>query len=255
MRIGCTPVDPAGSVGSIGSVPSTLPTHPLAVLPLKLWRPRWFDGVALAAGSAAPDIAYAFDGFGVTIRSHTLAGAVWWGLPCALLTAWLIRLGAPVVAAHLPGWLREYGVLRAVRHPWRVTVLSALLGVASHLLWDLVTHPGPVAAWWPIRRASDYSALVLMPLFFWYVGSRHLVRAWHGPAPAVRTRPLLFWPTAVLVTCAGVALTWRVGYAGPHVLGVRVIASVMVGLLAGAVLWWVRAAGDRTVGAAPVPRG
>jgi hypothetical protein len=31
-------------------VPMTFPTHPVAVLPLKLWRPRWFDGVALVLG-------------------------------------------------------------------------------------------------------------------------------------------------------------------------------------------------------------
>ena len=49
-------------------MPLTLPTHPLAVAPLKLWRPRWFDGVGLVLGTVAPDLAYAADGYGVTIQ-------------------------------------------------------------------------------------------------------------------------------------------------------------------------------------------
>ena len=36
-------------------MPATFPSHAAAVLPLKLWRPRWFDGVALVVGSMAPD--------------------------------------------------------------------------------------------------------------------------------------------------------------------------------------------------------
>ncbi|MEV0457031.1 DUF4184 family protein [Catellatospora methionotrophica] len=51
-------------------MPLTLPTHPVAVVPLKLWRPRWFDGVALTIGAIAPDLAFAADGYGVTIHSH-----------------------------------------------------------------------------------------------------------------------------------------------------------------------------------------
>ncbi|MFG2037161.1 DUF4184 family protein [Dactylosporangium sp. NPDC048998] len=247
-------------------MPSTLPTHPLAVLPLKLWRPRWFDGVALATGACAPDYAYALDGIGVRIHSHTLAAVLWWSLPCAVATAWLIRRGAPVVAAHLPGWLREYGVLGRVRHPWLVTALSAVLGAVSHLLWDLVTHPGPVAAWWPIRQASDGAALVLMPLFLWYCGRRHLLRRWHGDPPPVPRRPALFWGVTATATATGVLLTWALGdhrldwpwFGYPehvHVLGVRLIVAATVGPLAGALaVQSARVVADRTAAAAPVPR-
>ncbi|MER7005560.1 DUF4184 family protein [Dactylosporangium sp. NPDC000555] len=247
-------------------MPSTLPTHPLAVLPLKLWRPRWFDGVALATGACAPDYAYALDGTGVRIHSHTVAAVVWWSLPCAVATAWLIRRGAPVVAAHLPGWLREYGVLGRVRHAWFVTALSAVLGAASHLLWDLVTHPGPVAAWWAIRQASDGAALVLMPLLLWYCGRRHLLRQWHGDPPPVPRRPVLFWGATAAITAAGVLLTWALGdhsLAWPwfgypehvHVLGVRLIVAGTVGPLAGALaVQSANVLADRTAAAAPVPR-
>jgi hypothetical protein len=233
-------------------MPSTLPTHPLAVLPLKLWRPRWFDGVALVAGAAAPDTAYAFDrltfhGRRLPVPRHAvhewgystehLLGAVWWSVPMALLIAWLIRLGAPVVAAHLGrpgGWARDYGVLGRVRHRWWITVSSAAIGVASHLLWDLVTHPGPMASWFVIRQTSDYSALLLMPLFIWYAGSRRLLRQWHGVPPRAGRSPGLFWPVTAAVFAGGAAVTWHLGYHGPHIVGVRLITSLMLGLLAGA---------------------
>ena len=41
-------------------MPATVPSHQGVVLPLKLWRPQWFDGVALAVGAASPDVAKAF---------------------------------------------------------------------------------------------------------------------------------------------------------------------------------------------------
>jgi hypothetical protein len=251
-------------------VPSTLPTHPLAVLPLKLWRPRWFDGVALVAGAAAPDTAYAFDRMTLAGRpfpaprhavhewgytTEHLLGALWWSVPAALLIAWLIRLGAPAVAAHLNpagGWIADYGVLGRVRHRWWITVTSALIGVASHLLWDLVTHPGPLTSWWHIRQASDYASLLLTPLFIWYAGSRHLLRKWHGvPAPTPRF-PARFWLTATVVFAAGAAFTWHLGYHGPHIVGVRLITALMLALLAAAATTYLPAA--QTTGNRPLHR-
>jgi hypothetical protein len=236
-------------------VPATLPTHPLAVLPLKLWRPRWFDGVALAVGSTAPDIAYALGG-AVIVRSHTVAAMFWWGLPVTVLVTWLIRLGAPTVAAHLPGSLREFGALRRVRHRWWITAVSALLGDASHLLWDLATHPGAIGSWRAVRDVSDYAALLLLPVFLWYVGRRHLIREWHGPAPAVVRRPLLFWSVAVEAFAAGAFVTASLAYGGPHVFVVRLIVSSVIALLAASVaLHFVRAPGDRPAAVTAVPRG
>ncbi|MEU7905931.1 DUF4184 family protein [Actinoplanes sp. NPDC049118] len=46
----------------------TFSSHPAAVLQLKVWRPRWVDGVALAIGSMAPDLAYALDPGGGALR-------------------------------------------------------------------------------------------------------------------------------------------------------------------------------------------
>lgn len=39
-------------------MPMTFPSYAAAVLPFKFARRRWFDGVALVIGSAAPDMPY-----------------------------------------------------------------------------------------------------------------------------------------------------------------------------------------------------
>jgi hypothetical protein len=98
-------------------MPATFPSHQAAILPLKLWRPRWFDGVALAVGAASPDVAYLLDGTNLPVWpfSHEWLGLVGWCLPVTVVIAWLFRLAAPAVAAHLPNGgalaLRDYGAL------------------------------------------------------------------------------------------------------------------------------------------------
>jgi hypothetical protein len=197
-------------------MPLTLPTHPVAVLPLKLWRPAWFDGVALTIGAMSPDFPYALAGYGVSIHSHAWHAPLWWSLPVTLVCARVVRWAAPAVAAHLPDWwsLRDYGVLGVVRHPWPVTASSAVLGGASHLVWDLFTHDNlawleraalPGVPWWDLlRTVSDVVGFVLAPVLFIHIG-RHL-RRWHGQPPPRRPRPPAFWSTVVAVLVIGTAL-------------------------------------------------
>jgi hypothetical protein len=82
-----------------------------------MWRPRWFDGVALVVGSTAPDVPYLL---GPPLRTygHTWWGLLLWGFPIGIVGSRLIRWASPTVAAHLPRYLRDYGVLGQVRHPW-----------------------------------------------------------------------------------------------------------------------------------------
>lgn len=86
-------------------MPATFPAHPAAVLPLKLWRPTWFDGVALAVGSMAPDLAYALDGSWLERPfpslpsfwelAHSLPWFLVWALPVTIALCPLIRLAVP----------------------------------------------------------------------------------------------------------------------------------------------------------------
>jgi hypothetical protein len=230
-------------------MPLTLPTHPIAVVPLKVWRPRWFDGVALAIGAIAPDLGYASYGFGETVRTHNLLALLWWSLPVTLVLVRLVRWAAPVVAAHLPGAgplrLRDYGVLGAVRHRWYVTVGSALLGAFSHLAWDAVTHPGyltslqreiwPGTPWWGLLSdASNLAGFVAGTLLIVHIGRRGLLRQWHGLPPRTRPRPVTFWSAVAVALGTGLTLVvvypvdWGAGQA------IRVLLIVGLALLFGA---------------------
>ena len=207
-------------------MPLTLPTHPLAVVPLKLWRPRWFDGVALTLSSIAPDVPFALDGYPVPIRGHAVTAPLWWAVPFVLVTAPLVRWAAPTVAAHLPAGaplaLRDYGVLGTVRHRWWVTATSAVLGAASHLGWDAFTHAGidggriavpalrAVAPtgdpwWFLLSHASDTLGFAAAAALSLHCGQTRLVRRWYGPPPAAPRRPVAFWMVTGAVLTAGVA--------------------------------------------------
>ena len=204
-------------------MPLTIPTHPVAVLPLKLWRPHWFDGVALTIGAIAPDVGYAVESYGVPVYSHAPTAPLWWAVPVTLLAAWLVRWAAPVVAAHLPMVLRDYGVLGRVRHPWYVTVVSAIIGAVSHIVWDAFTHPyvdgprllfpwlhnevWPGEPWWALLSgASDLVGFVAGTALIVYIGRHRLLVRWHGPAPSIVARPAVFWPVFALVVVVGLVL-------------------------------------------------
>ena len=197
---------------TFGGVPLTFPTHPVAVLPLKLWRPRWFDGVALLLGSMAPDLAYALDGSGLPVWpfSHQYAGLFGWCLPITLVGAWMVRRVAPVLSAHVP-----VGDIRPVGPRWWVTVSSALVGAASHLVLDRIEAP-PVEY---VLHVAGVAGLV------WYVRRRPRRRT--GPR-----RPLLFWSVVALVTLPAVAVIPFLPAAFlAHTTGVRLLCAVGAGLL------------------------
>jgi hypothetical protein len=214
-------------------MPLTVPTHPAAVLPLKLWRHRWFDGVALAVGSAAPDLAYPLDGSGLPVwpLSHQWRGLVLWCLPVTLLVVRLIRRAAPVLARHLPPLgplaLRDYGSLGGRPHARPITWCSALLAAASHLLLDRFEAVSPIAEHtMHVLGAAGLLAILLA------IGRPRLLRLWHGEPPPVRARPVPFWTVAAGVTAPSVAVTpFLPAAALLHTTAVRLLCAVAAGLL------------------------
>jgi hypothetical protein len=240
-------------------VPATFPSHAAAVLPLKLWRPRWFDGVALVVGSTAPDLAYPLVGLVSLPETHTLAGLFWFCLPVGLVATWLIRRSAPIVAAHLPG-LGDYGVLGVVRHRWWVTVSSLLLGALTHLFWDGFTHDpaghgwavGLIGySWWHLAQGISSVVGGFVAIWcFWRIGRTRALRRWHGPPPVVPVRPRVFVSAAAVVLVGCLAwmpiLPYRLS---AHVSGVRLIWAVAAALLAGALA--VRLHAHRTSASPP----
>ncbi|WP_327001942.1 DUF4184 family protein [Dactylosporangium sp. NBC_01737] len=223
-------------------MPLTFPTHPAAVLPLKLWRPRWFDEIALVIGSTAPDLAYALDGSGLPVwpLSHQVLGLVVWCLPVTLAATWLIRRVAPVVAAHLPVWrplaLADYGALGRARPGWLVVTSSALLGAASHLALDRLEAVAPVSEY--VMHVLGAAGLITAVVV---IGRQRLVRRWHGDPPPVHRRLWLFWPVAVgVAAAAAAAVPFLPAAALVHTSLVRLMCAAAAGLLVGSFACTVR---------------
>jgi hypothetical protein len=263
-------------------MPATIPSHQAAVLPLKLRYPHRFDGVALVVGSAAPDVAYTVEGFGVGAPSHSWHAQFWYTVPLTLVLAWLIRRAAPFVAAHLPAGgplaLHDYGVLGAVRHPLRVSALSAVVGGFSHVVWDSFTHPyilighpffgsltylpalhlTAVAGlpWWRVLHLlSEVVGTAVTLAVVLRIGRRRLLVAWHGQPPDTAPRPRVFWPVAGAVAASLAVLVWFLpgNGVGIHIVGARVIAVVALALLAGAAAAFAVPKPEDVIDRAPIP--
>ncbi|MCW2609415.1 MAG: hypothetical protein JWM15_661 [Cryptosporangiaceae bacterium] len=204
-------------------MPATFPSHAAAVVPLWLWRPRWFDLTALVIGSTTPDLAYVVVGLDRILRTHQPAALLWWCVPVGVVATLLTRWSVAGAAAHLPGLgplaLRDYGVLGRVRPPWLVTVGSVLIGAVSHQFWDRFSHAytpfavahriGPLGEpWWQWVQWSStvLGALAVLGMLV-HVGRRRLLVRVYGEAPAEAVRPRLFWTVTATVLVPGVAAT------------------------------------------------
>ncbi|MGV9317103.1 DUF4184 family protein [Streptomyces sp. NPDC003691] len=214
-------------------MPFTL-SHPAAVLPL-LRRP--FVPSALVAGAMAPDIPYFignlpfqpttavwYEPYFNATATHTLTDLPTVALPLALgLTAAYYLLRAPAAAllpplpAHGTPVPRPSGAAdRARIAMW--LVLSALIGIATHVVWDSFTHvdgyvvtrvellrdpvPGGLTVARVLQHLSTVAGLVALAVHF--VRRRRTAPA--APA-AARTRPpraVRWGVTAALALAAAV---------------------------------------------------
>lgn len=125
-------------------MPWTL-AHPAAVLPLARNDSRWFHVPALVMGSMVPDVGYYIGQLGLASQAHTAAGLFTICLPIGMLLLVMLVLPRDLMTSLLPQPHRHL-FLSALRPPpasWQGaagTVLSVLVGAATHLAWDSFTH-------------------------------------------------------------------------------------------------------------------
>jgi hypothetical protein len=146
--------------GQNGAMPFTV-SHVAAVLPLLRIT---VAPAALVIGSMVPDLPY-FLPLGISRElSHSPVGVLTVDLPLGLLSValWLLVFRAPLWD-FAPRWLRKrWHPAPVVWVSWSRGLLSLLLacaailiGVATHLLWDSLTHPdGPLVLVMPELRHS-----------------------------------------------------------------------------------------------------
>jgi hypothetical protein len=155
--------------------------HPAAVIPVaKLLGPRAVPS-ALAIGAMVPDAWYLVPFVGRE-HGHSLPGALWFCLPAALLAYGafhllfkepLLALLPPRLAARLARW----GAPGLPAVPWLRVVVSALAGIATHLVWDAFTHHGyftfvesQLADGVPLYRVLQHASTVLGAAFLaWWL--------------------------------------------------------------------------------------
>jgi Domain of unknown function (DUF4184) len=146
-------------------VPFTL-SHAAAALPFR----RHLIISALVVGTLAPDFEYFLrlspeDRFG-----HTVVGIFTFTLPLALLVLWIFHalIKVPVIAL-LPEAIQRrlaahhHGFSFIPARRFALIVVSLVLGIATHLLWDSFTHPTT----WLYYHWSFLRQPVHLPILGW----------------------------------------------------------------------------------------
>ncbi|MFW6868768.1 DUF4184 family protein [Nocardioides sp. CPCC 206347] len=122
-------------------MPVTL-AHPAAVLPL---RGLGLPLSAMVIGSMAPDLPVFSQSWGIYEFTHSLVGLVTIDLAITLLLlGFWDRWGRDALVDTAPSWVRNRmpGRVRIGRTAWLLAPLGAVLGSATHVLWDAFTHAG-----------------------------------------------------------------------------------------------------------------
>ena len=123
-------------------------SHPAAALPLAIIPKRWISATGLVIGSITPDFEYFFRLEQNSYYSHTLTGVFWFDMPLALLLVYLFNsLIRKEIIESLPLFLnRRFSKFRySTRNldcvkDLLVVIISLLIGIMSHLIWDRLTH-------------------------------------------------------------------------------------------------------------------
>jgi hypothetical protein len=164
-------------------------SHPAAAIPFL--RTRLVPS-ALVIGCMAPDFEYFIHfapegGFG-----HTLLGVFLFDLPAAFIVLWLFHMYAK---DPLYTWLPD-GVQRRIRlgpptlpirnrSQFALVLLSILVGVATHILWDSFTHPN----FWPYEHWQFLHRTVELPVY----GSMEYLRVLQHGSTILGAVALALW--------------------------------------------------------------
>ena len=241
-------------------MPITL-AHPALVLPLAGRLPL----AALVVGSMVPDVPVFIPGWGLYDVSHSLRGLVLVDLPLALLVlvVWhgVVR-DALVDLAPAPVRNRHATRVRPTRREWLLSVPAAVIGAASHIVWDAFTHQNR----WGVRafellqetqgplpgfKWAQYLSGVLGMGVVLAAAVQHVVRQ---PTLRDQSRPAALGPWAIPAVLLMSGALGLAAAAGASDGGLRFMAAagvidfvltVVAGVLVLSLLWQWRSAAPR----------
>jgi hypothetical protein len=116
--------------------------HPAAVLPLRRYCPKYLSFPALVVGSVCPDAGYCLSRFNASDFSHQWLGSFGFCLPMGLIILlFMYGVMLPVIE-RMPERFRKVLALLPLKPlgPPSIVILSLLVGIWTHLLWDSFTH-------------------------------------------------------------------------------------------------------------------
>lgn len=123
-------------------------SHPAIVLPLG--KPKFkLSLTGLVMGSIAPDLEYYLSlKATASYIGHSLPGFFWFDIPVALITCFVFHnIIRNVLVPCLPMWYRcrlhpllSFNWNRYVKEHKLALLLSVIIGILSHFLWDAFTH-------------------------------------------------------------------------------------------------------------------
>lgn len=242
-------------------MPFTL-AHAAAAFPL-----RRFGLVfsALILGTFAPDLEYFLrlapdDGYG-----HTLNGLFLLTLPLALITLWLFHVVVkrPLIGL-LPSGIARRLAIHADEFSFRgpvhfgLIVLSILVGAATHLAWDSLTHKNtwPYRNWDILREGVTLPFLGSLPIYkilqhgstvlgigvlsvwviLWYRKSQPSPEAAFQTLSQARKIGIVISATTLALVGAVVRAIVMVGFSPSNLIGKRTAGLIVVTAIS--LLWW-----------------
>jgi len=154
-------------------MPLLAPSHTAPVLPLKLWKPHLFSGLALAIGAAAPDLEFILRLDTDWIVSHTFAAQIYFTVPLVMilhgiLTSYVLPWAIPFLPSGAPWHLHDLALIRpaASARDWLRVAVSGFLGGLSHVLIDGFTH-GNHTGWAVALLPALRTPVAVPPLGSW----------------------------------------------------------------------------------------
>lgn len=123
-------------------------SHPAIILPFQRLNSHYVSITGLIAGSIAPDFEYFIRMKMMGHCSHTALGALTIDLPITIIIALLFhQIVKKTLINHLPYYgrtrlevLRQFNFWSYFKQNWWIFLLSAIIGIYSHILWDDFTH-------------------------------------------------------------------------------------------------------------------
>ena len=248
-------------------MPFTL-AHAAAALPFRRLPFRRLRLVpsALVIGTLAPDFEYFLRLSPGGRFGHTLPGALLFSLPMALLVLWLfhafikvptVKLLPESLQRRLMPHLHRFRFLPVVRFLW--IVVSVLLGIATHLIWDSFTHSTtwlyrhwsalrqphrlPIMGQVPLYKILQHGStivgltILLIWFYFWYRATPASTEALGPQISGARKMAIIGVMTAVALVAA--MLRGLAGLVIPTVHHHTFSRSVGEAVAAGmALVWW-----------------